>query len=92
MTRSEYVSEGILLWQKFPITGIGLGTYQFQPESKYTFGGYTGLVALTEIGILGFIFLSGMIFFIFRDALKIKNGESEPDARCKIGRNNYLFI
>ena len=57
---------------KSPITGIGLGTHQYHPESKYTFGGYTILVALTETGIIGFIGFIGMFYFLFYDSYKLK--------------------
>lgn len=71
-TRIESAQEGIKLWEKSPITGIGLGTHQYHPESKYTFGGYTILVALTETGIIGFIGFIGMFFFLFYDSYKLK--------------------
>ncbi len=94
-TRAEYVSEGILLWQKSPITGIGIGTHQFQPEAKYVFGGYTGTVALTETGILGFFFLSAMLFFVFKDSFKIKKSieiEDDSDAVALEGITIYIII
>ena len=91
-TRIESATEGFILWTKSPITGVGLGTHQYHSETKYTFGGYTVLVALGETGIIGFIGLCGMFVFLFYDSYKLKKNIEKNKLNNESSRLQGLTI
>ncbi len=96
--------DAIRIWQRSPIVGVGLGTYQYQPEARYPFIDQLSLQTLAETGIIGFIALIGMLSTTLFTSYRLKKlshlCDSPEDRRLNgiaiymavIYSVNYLFI
>ena len=63
-------SKSLLVWQDYPITGIGLGLTGYNRKYEVGFSDFSMIAALAEMGIIGFLVFVGMFIALFAETFR----------------------